>query len=154
MNETTQVLACRGVRGATTADTNDPEEILLRTRQLLGLLIRRNHLKKEDICSAVFSMTSDLDSEFPALAARQLGWFDVPLMCVRELEITGSLPRCIRILLHWNTTKTADEIVHIYVRDAEHLRPDMGDLPPVNWEALETWLEEHLDDSVKSNLRK
>jgi chorismate mutase len=135
-------MPCRGVRGATTADDNSREEILRATRQLLALMIRQNGIRPEDVASAVFSMTADLDAEFPALAARQLGWFDAALMCVRELAVPGSLARCIRILLLWNTDKPADEIVHVYVKQAAGLRPDRTQLPPVDWDELEQWISQ------------
>ena len=111
-------MACRGVRGATTVDGNDRELILAATRQLLALMIRRNAIDREDVASAIFTTTPDLDAEFPALAARQLGWLEVPLLCGHELAVPGSLPRCIRVLVHWNTDRTQHEIHHIYVRDA------------------------------------
>ena len=143
-------MPCRGVRGATTVENNRPESILKATRELLALMIRQNDIQPEDVCSAVFSTTSDLDAEFPALAARQLGWFDVALMCVHELDVPGSLRRCIRILLHWNTEKTAEQIVHIYIKDAAHLRPDRSKIPPVDLVALEQWIEANVDKSVQS----
>jgi chorismate mutase len=138
-------MLCRGVRGATTVEANTSEEILKGSRQLLALMIRENGIQKEDVASAIFSTTHDLDAEFPALAARQLGWLDVALMCTNELPVPGSLGRCIRILLHWNTEKAADEIVHVYVRGARNLRPDLSTLPPVDWQELEAWIAENLD---------
>ena len=138
-------MALRGVRGATTADANTREEILKAARQLLALMIRQNGIEKEDVASAIFSVTHDLDAEFPALAARQLGWLDVALMCTNELAVPGSLPRCIRVLVHWNTEKRADEIVHVYVKLARRLRPDLSTLPPVDWQELEGWISEHLN---------
>ena len=133
-------MACRGVRGATTVDRNDREEILTATRQLLALMVRRNGIDKHDVASAIFTTTPDLDAEFPALAARQLGWLDVPLLCGHELRVPGSLPRCIRVLVHWNTDRAQSEIEHIYIRDAVRLRPDLSKLPPVNWDELEAWI--------------
>lgn len=130
----------RGVRGATTVDANDRDEILRETRRLLALMIRRNSIEPADVCSAIFSLTSDLNAEFPALAARQLGWLDVPLLCTKELDIPGSLPKCIRILIHWNTGTPQNEIQHVYVRDAIKLRPDLSSLPPVDWNELEEWI--------------
>jgi chorismate mutase len=120
------------------------------TRELLALMIRRNELKPEDVASAIFSTTEDLDAEFPALAARQLGWFDVALMCIHEIDVPGSLRRCIRILLNWNTEKTAEQIVHVYIKEAANLRPDRTKIPPIDWEALEQWIEANIDKSVKS----
>jgi chorismate mutase len=142
-------MSCRGVRGATTAEDNSPEEILKATRQLLALMIRQNGIEPEDVASAVFSTTTDLDAEFPALAARQLGWIDVALMCVHELDVPGSLRRCIRILLHWNTDKPTDEIVHVYVKEAAHLRPDRSNLPPVDWKELEAWIAQHSNEAAR-----
>src|SRR5687768_10990720 len=96
---------CRGVRGATTADANTREDILRATRELVALMIRLNGIEGEDVASAVFSLTRDLDAEFPALAARQLGWLEVPLLCTYEVDVPASLRRCVRVLVHWNTDK-------------------------------------------------
>jgi chorismate mutase len=140
---------CRGVRGATTADANTSEEILTATRQLLALMIRQNDIRHEDVASAIFSTTHDLDAEFPALAARQLGWLDVGLMCTNELDVPGSLRHCIRVLVHWNTDKRPEEIVHVYLKQAAGLRPDLTHLPPVDWAELESWIAQHTDTAVK-----
>ncbi|MGY8770735.1 MAG: chorismate mutase [Pirellulales bacterium] len=137
-------MMCRGVRGATTVDHNNRDEILESTRQLLALMIRQNEINPQDVASAIFSITFDLDAEFPALAARQLGWMDVPLICTHEVNVPGSLPRCIRILLHWNTTKLQEEICHLYIKDAVKLRPDLSDIPPVDWTDLEKWIEDQM----------
>ena len=136
--------ACRGVRGATTVETNSREEILRATRQLLALMIRRNSIDSKDVGSAIFTVTKDLDAEFPALAARQMGWLDVPLLCGYEVSVTGSLPQCIRILLNWNTEKTQAEIQHVYIHDAIKLRPDLSKLPPVDWDELEDWIQQQV----------
>ncbi len=138
-------MRCRGVRGATTVPENSREEILKATRELLALMIRRNDIEAGDVASAIFSTTTDLNAEFPALAARQLGWYDVALLCTHELDVPGSLRRCIRILLHWNTEKRAEEIIHVYVRDAVALRPDRSKYPEVDWAELEAWIAEHLN---------
>jgi chorismate mutase len=143
-------MPCRGVRGATTADSNSPADIVRATRELLALMIRRNGIRPDDVASAIFSTTPDLDAEFPALAARQLGWFDVALMCTHELDVPGSVRRCIRILVHWNTDKPPGEIVHVYVKEAAHLRPDRTQLPPVDWDELERWITERLQDAPPS----
>lgn len=135
---------CRGVRGATTVESNSRDEILARTRQLLALMIRLNGIEPADVASAMFSTTVDLDAEFPALAARQLGWLEVPLICTHELDVPGSLRRCIRIMIHWNTPKTQHEITHVYIRDAVKLRPDLSNLPPVDLEELEAWIAEQV----------
>ncbi|MCG8651866.1 MAG: chorismate mutase, partial [Pirellulales bacterium] len=108
---------CRGVRGATTVEADDRDQILNATRQLLALMIRRNEIDSTDVASALFTVTSDLSAEFPALAARQLGWIDVPLLCGYEVSVTGSLPRCIRVLLHWNTDKIQSKIQHVYLHE-------------------------------------
>ena len=134
----------RGVRGATTADANTREAILAATRQLLALMIRINGIEPEDVGSAIFSLTRDLDAEFPALAARQLGWLDVPLLCTYEVDVPGSLRRCVRVLLHWNTDKPQNEIRHVYVKDAVKLRPDLCNLPPVDFGELERWIAEQM----------
>ena len=137
-------MKCRGVRGATTIASNTREEILKATRELLALLIRQNGIESRDVASAIFSTTPDIDAEFPALAARQLGWLDVPLLCGHEMAVPGALPMCIRVLIHWNTDKPQNEIEHIYVRDAKRLRPDLSKLPPVDWEELEAWIADHM----------
>ncbi len=131
---------CRGVRGATTVESNSREEILQATRQLLALVIRCNEIRQEDVCSATFTITQDLDAEFPALAARQLGWLDVPLLCSYEISVPGSLSHCIRVMLNWNTSKTQSEIQHVYIKGAVRLRPDLCDLPPVDMDELEEWI--------------
>lgn len=146
-------MCCRGVRGATTADANTSEEILKATRQLLALIIRQNGIRAEDVASAIFTTTVDLDAEFPALAARQLGWLDVALMCSYELSVPGSLQRCVRVLIHWNTEKSPDEIVHVYIKDAANLRPDLAHLPPVDWKELEDWISGHLNRAAKPSRR-
>lgn len=143
-------MPCRGIRGATTVEANTSTEILKGTLELLALMIRGNDIKPEDIASAIFTTTSDLTAEFPALAARQLGWINVALLCGHELTVPGSLPRCVRILLHWNTEKPADEIVHIYIKGAVRLRPDLSQLPPVDWQELETWINNNLQDAKPS----
>ena len=119
---------CRGIRGATTVENNSREEILIATKELLQLLIQKNALKKEDIASAIFSLTQDLDAEFPAVAARGLGWTEVPLMCTREIPVPNSLKSCIRVLIHINTEQSAEEIQHVYIHGAVNLRPDIGSI--------------------------
>lgn len=137
---------CRGVRGATTVPANDRQEILHATRQMLALLIRQNGIQKEDVASAQFTTTPDLTAEFPAFAARQLGWLDVPLLCGHEIMVPGSLGHCIRVLIHWNTDRTQQEITHVYLNEAKRLRPDLSKLPPVDWEELEGWIQQQLAD--------
>lgn len=125
------LVMCRGVRGAITVSQNDAEEILAATRELLQTLIEANNMHPDDIASAYFTTTMDLNATYPALAARQLGWADVALICGHEMAVPGSLPRCIRVLIHWNTVKSAAEISHVYLRDAVVLRPDRKELSPV-----------------------
>lgn len=137
-------LVCRGVRGATTVTANSREAILTSTRQMLALLVRRNQIQTTDIASAIFTVTRDIDAEFPALAARQLGWLEVPLLCGYEIEVPNSLPMCVRVLVHWNTAKRQDEIQHVYIHEAVRLRPDLSKLPPVDWQELESWISEHM----------
>ena len=115
-------MSCRGIRGATTVERNAREEILLATTELLQLLVRQNDLQVEDIASAIFTVTEDLDAAFPAAAARQLGWDEVALLCMREILVPASLGKCIRVLLHVNTTRSSSAIHHIYLRGAEILR--------------------------------
>ena len=146
-------MPCRGVRGATTADANTSQDILKATRELLALLIRRNGIEAEDVASAIFTTTPDLDAEFPALAARQLNWLTVALMCTHELGVPDSLQKCIRILIHWNSDKPADEIQHVYIKGAVSLRPDLSKIPPVDWDELEKWISGHLNQEAKSHRR-
>ena len=135
----------RGVRGATTVESNSRDEILSATRQLLALMMRLNGMQPDMVASAIFSLTRDLDAEFPALAARQLGWLDVPLLCTYEVDVPGSLRRCVRILVNWNTEKSQQEIHHVYIKEAVRLRPDLSKLPPVDFEELERWITEHME---------
>ncbi|MCL5959161.1 MAG: chorismate mutase [Chloroflexi bacterium] len=118
---------CRGIRGATRANSNTKEDIIQSTTELLREMIQANEIEAENVASAMFTTTPDLDAEFPAVAARQLGWEDTALMCGHEMNVPGSLSRCIRILIHLNTTKTAAEIRHVYTRGAEILRPSLSD---------------------------
>jgi len=141
-------MPCRGVRGATTVEQNTREQILEETRKLLALMIRLNGIASTDVASAIFTLTEDLNAEFPASAARQLGWLDVPLLCTHEIGVPGSLGRCIRILVHWNTEKRQDEIKHVYIKEAKRLRPDLSQLPPVDFDELETWIAEQMRSHV------
>ena len=118
------MVVCRGVRGATTVEEDTREAILDATRELLSQMVVANGICPEDVASAIFSATPDLNSEYPALAARQLGWHEVVLLCAHEMSVPHGLEHCIRILLHWNTDKSASEIQHIYIKGAVNLRPD------------------------------
>lgn len=138
-------MICRGVRGATTVDADEREAVLRSTRELFALLIRLNDIQSEDVASVIFTTTPDLISVFPATAARQLGWLDVPLLCSHEISVPGSLQKCIRILIHWNTDKGQKEIQHVYLREARTLRPDKKVvLSEADMEALNRWIEEQL----------
>lgn len=116
----------RGIRGATTVPADEPELILAATRELLEEILTENEtMRPEDIASAVFTVTEDLASAFPAQAARQMGWDLVPMLCAREIPVPNSLPRVIRVLVHWNTDISQNQITHVYLRDAVQLRPDL-----------------------------
>ncbi|MEW6526267.1 MAG: chorismate mutase [Spirochaetota bacterium] len=119
-------MVVRGVRGAITVDENSKEEIVHRTEELLQAIITVNKIQTNDIASAIFTVTDDLNAEFPAVAARKLGWIHIPLLCSREIPVPGSLGMCVRVLLHINTDKNPEEIVHVYLREAKKLRPDIG----------------------------
>jgi len=118
---------CRGIRGATTVDANTREDILQAATELLQRMVQANGVRVEDVASVFFTTTLDLTAEFPALAARQMGWNDVALLCAHEMSVPGSLPRCLRILLHVNTEKQADQMVHVYLKGARALRPERSD---------------------------
>jgi len=116
----------RGIRGATTVPADDPELILQATRELLeGILGENESMRPEDVASALFTVTDDLASTFPAQAARQIGWELVPMLCAREIPVPNSLSRVIRVLVHWNTDVPQNKITHVYLHDAVKLRPDL-----------------------------
>ncbi len=118
-------MLCRGVRGATTVETNTAEAILEATAELLQALVEANDIEHDRVASILFTTTMDLNAAFPAVAAREIGWTDIALLNAHEMAVPGALPRCIRILLHLNTERTAKEIRHVYLRDARKLRPDL-----------------------------
>ena len=115
----------RGVRGAITVERDDAAELLDATEQLLREIVAENDIVVDDIASALFTLTPDLVSQFPAAAARRMGWTLVPLLNFTEIGVPGGLPRVIRVLLHVNTMKRADQIVHVYLGGARVLRPDL-----------------------------
>lgn len=116
----------RGLRGATTVQDDLPDQILAATRELLQAILAHNPtLHPHDLASAIFTVTDDLTSAYPARAARQLGWTQVPLLCAREIPVPGGLPRCVRVLLHWNTDLPPAAIQHVYLGAASRLRPDL-----------------------------
>ena len=119
-------MTTRGIRGATTIKTDTKENVLSATRELLDAILAANPgLTTDDIASVLFTTTEDVASAYPALAARQMGWNLVPMMCAREIPVPGSLPLCIRVLVHWNTDNPQNEIQHVYLREAAKLRPDL-----------------------------
>lgn len=118
-------LTVRGVRGATTVQRDESHEIRDAVQELIEAMLEQNDLTSMDIVSAIFTTTADIVSEFPAHAARLYGWTDVPLLCAQELPVDGALPRCIRILLHVETTRLRHEMRHLYLRDAILLRQDL-----------------------------
>jgi chorismate mutase len=120
------VSAVRAIRGAVQVDVDDREQVLSSTRELVSSVLTANSLTKDDVISIMFTATSDLRSEFPAVAARELGLGDVPLMCTQELEIAGAMPRVIRLMAHVSTTLARDEITHVYLRGATALRRDLA----------------------------
>jgi chorismate mutase len=118
----------RGIRGATIAQSDQAEAILSATRELLGAIQDANpSLNPTDIASVIFTATDDLSAAYPAKSARQLGWTDTPLLCAREIPVPGSLQRCVRVLLHWNTDIPQSAIRHVYLGEAAKLRPDLSE---------------------------
>ncbi len=115
----------RGIRGATTVSEDSADAILDATEELVRELVSANDLKPEDIASALFTVTPDLRAEFPAAAARRIGWTMVPLLNFTEIGVPGRLEKCIRVLLHVNTERSQNEMVHVYLREAVALRPDL-----------------------------
>ena len=122
-------MACRGIRGATTVESNTREAILDATREMLAEIISRNDVQTEDVASAYFSTTPELNAEFPAVAARNdFGWHHAALMCGHEMYVPGSLSMCLRVMVMVNTEKTQKEMQHVFLRGAAALRPDLS--PP------------------------
>ena len=118
-------MRCSGVRGGTTVAGNSRVAILAATRELLTEIVKVNRIAPEDVASVIFTATPDLDTAYPALAARELGWTQTPLLCMQEMQVEDSLRRCIRVLIHWNTEHAPDEVHHVYLRGAQALRPDL-----------------------------
>ncbi len=119
-------MAVRGIRGATTVAANTVEEILTATQELLAAIVTANGVSPEDVASAIFTVTPDLNAAFPARAAREFGWHHVPLLSAVEIETNEGLPRTVRTLIHWNTERPIYDVRHIYLRGAVALRPDIG----------------------------
>jgi chorismate mutase len=119
------VSAVRGVRGAITVERDEAALLLDATERLLRAIVAENGIRSDDVASALFTLTPDLVSQFPAMAARRMGWTLVPLLNFTEVAVPGALARCIRVMLHVNTDKRQDEIVHVYLEGARVLRPDL-----------------------------
>jgi chorismate mutase len=120
-------LMVRGLRGATTVDADTAAQVTERSQELIVRLMERNDLTEEDIVSVLFTATADVTSIFPATAIREIGFGSVPLLCAAEIAVPGAMPLCIRVLLHVHTTKTRDEIHHVYLHGAQGLRDDLPD---------------------------
>ena len=118
-------MRCCGIRGATSVDTNDSDAIIRATRELLKHIVAANDLQIEDVASVLFTATPDLNAAYPARAAHEMGWVNTPLLCLQEMAVAGSLPRCVRVLVLWNTTRCSEQIEHVYLGDACALRPDL-----------------------------
>ena len=120
-------MTVRGVRGATIVEADKSEAILVATQELLQAILEANpSLQTTEIASCIFTVSDDLKMAYPAQAAREMGWGDVPLMCAREIPVPGGLSRCIRVLIHWNTDLSQKEVRHVYLREATSLRPDLA----------------------------
>ena len=125
-------MAVRGIRGATTVEIDSEEEIVDATSELLLQLIERNRIRAEDIAGAWFTTTKDLTAEFPAIAARRLGWTDVPLLCGHEMDVSSanprSIPHCIRVMILLNTERAQKEMEYVYLRRADEIKRDLDAL--------------------------
>ena len=120
----------RGIRGAINIASNTKDEILSKSRELLEAIAKANKVKPDDIACAIFTLSPDLNADFPAYAARQMGWRDVPLMCARELDVPGAMEKVIRVLLLVNSKTPASKIKHQYLGDTPKLRPDLAQKGP------------------------
>ena len=119
-------MAVRAVRGATQIDADDREQLLEATTELVSAVMARNGLSTDDVISVIFTVTPDLTAEFPALAARKLGFHDVPLLCATEIGVPGALPRVIRLMAHIETDRPRADVQHVYLRGATSLRLDIA----------------------------
>lgn len=120
----------RGIRGAITVAENTEEAIIDATCELVEEMIRRNDVDLEEVVSVIFTATADLNAAFPAVGGRKAGLTHVPLICATEIPVPGGQAKCLRVLMHVNTTKSQNEIHHVYLRDAVALRPDLDHTPP------------------------
>jgi chorismate mutase len=123
-------MTCRGIRGAVCVETNDAAAIVAATREMLERIVADNDVVVDDIACVIFTATPDLDTAYPARAARELGWMTTPLLCEQEMVVKGGMPLCIRALVLWNTDLAADKIQHVYLGKARALRPDLCGLDP------------------------
>jgi chorismate mutase len=120
-------MSVRGIRAATTIESDQPQQVLIATRELLDQVRLANpELETTDIASVLFTVTEDIASAYPARSARELGWDMVPMLCAREIPVPGGLPLCIRVLIHWNTDREQSAIHHVYLHGAADLRPDLA----------------------------
>ena len=119
-------MAVRAIRGAVQVDANERTDILDGTTELVGEVMSRNSLAPDDVISVVFTATPDLNAEFPALAARKIGFHDVPLLCASEIAVPGAMPRVVRLLMHVETDKPRSALEHVYLRGAVALRLDIA----------------------------
>ena len=126
MSEGRRPRRLHAIRGAITVERDERALLLAATRELLGEMIARNEMRPEEIVSVIFTLTPDLASEFPALAARELGWLDAALLCTMEIPVPGALPRTIRVLVHVEFDEPRERVVHVYLREATALRPDLS----------------------------
>ena len=117
--------AVRAIRGAISVEVDEACAVRAATRELLATIVERNDVRSEDLISAVFTVTPDLTSTFPAIAAREMGWTDVPLLCALEIPVPGALAQCVRVLLHVTSDRPQSAIEHVYLRGAVALRPDL-----------------------------
>jgi len=123
-------MASRGIRGAVTVESNDAGAIIAATRELLEQIVAVNELSIADVACIIFTATPDLDTGYPARAARDMGWMDTPLLCEQEMVVKGGMPRCIRVLMLWNTDLGPEQIRHVYLGKAQALRPDLAEKLP------------------------
>ena len=124
------MMRLRAIRGAITVERDAPELVYAATRELLSEIIARNGVDLDHIISVIFTVTPDLTSAFPAMAARSMGWLDVPLLCTMEIPVPGAMAHCIRVLLHVESDRQRSAIQHVYLGDAQSLRPDISEIRP------------------------
>jgi len=139
----TEQMMMRGVRGAISVTADEVDKVLEATRRLLLTLVGQNGIDSRDIASVWLTTTQDITSCFPAIAARQIGWVDVPLICAHEMSVEGAMPLVVRVMVHWNTTKSQKEIHHIYLGETVKLRPDKVHVPAISDEEIANYMLEH-----------